>query len=58
MGFDLRSLLLCGFCETSSVCWLNVTVLEFVMVSIIAGKFIGDSLGTVNFTMPNLDVMR
>ena len=26
-----------------------------VMVSIIAGKFIGTSLGTLNFTIPYLD---
>ena len=55
MGFALCSLLLCDFCGTSSVCWLNVTVLEFVMVSIIARKFRGASLGTVNCTIPNHD---
>ena len=55
MGFAVWSLLLCGFCGVSSGCWLNITVLQFVMVFIIDGKFIGASLGTVNFTMPNLD---
>ena len=54
-GFALQSLLLYGFWGVSSLCWLKVTVLEFVMVSIIAGKFIGASLGTVNSTIPNLD---
>ena len=37
------------------MCGLKVTVLELVMVSIIAGKFIGALLGTINSTMPNLD---
>ena len=37
------------------MCGLKVTVLEFLMMSIIAGKFIGASLGTVNSTIPNLD---
>ena len=37
------------------MCWLKVTVLELVMVSIIAGKFIGASLGTINSTIPNLN---
>ena len=55
MGFALQSLLLCGFCRISSICGLKVTVLELVMMSIIAGKFIGASLGTVNSTIPNLD---
>ena len=35
--------------------WLKVTVLEFVIVSIIAGKFIGAALGTVNSTIPSQD---
>ena len=55
MHFAVQYLLLCDFCGVSSGCWLNVTVFELVMVSIIAGKFIGASLGTVNCTMPNLD---
>ena len=55
MSFALCPLLLCRFCGTSSVCWLNVTVLEFVMVSITAGKFRGASLRTVNCTMPHRD---
>ena len=37
------------------MCGLKVTVLELVMVSIIAGKFIGVSFGTVNSTMSNLN---
>ena len=55
MGFAVWSLLLCGFCGTSSVFWVNITVFEFVMVSFIARKFIGALLETVNCTMPNLD---
>ena len=57
-GFALQSLLLCGFCGTSYMCWLNVTVFGFVMVSIIARKFIGALLETVNFTIPSLDDAR
>ena len=37
------------------MCLPKVTVLELVIVSIIAGKFIGALLGTVNSTIPNLD---
>ena len=55
MGFAVQSLLLCSFCGMSSVCWLNFTIFEFVMVSIIPSKFLGASLGTVNCTMPNCD---
>ena len=54
-GFALQLLLLCGFWGISSICGLKVTVLELVMVSIIAGKFIGALLGTVNSTIPNLN---
>ena len=54
MAFVLQSLLLSGFWEMSSMCWLKVSVLEFVMVSIIARKFTGASLGTVNSTIPSL----
>ena len=46
MGFALQSLLLCGFWRIPSMYGLKVTVLELVMVSIIAVKFIGASLGT------------
>ena len=55
MGLAVHSLLLYGFCGVSSGCWLKVTVLGFVMVLIIDGKFTGASFGTVNCTMPNLD---
>ena len=58
MGFALQSLLLCSFWGISSICGLKMTVLEFVMVSIIAGKFIGTSLGTINSTIPNLNDAR
>ena len=54
MGVALQSLLLCSFCGTSSVCLLNVTVFEFVMVSTIARKFIAASFQNVNFIIPNL----
>ena len=37
------------------MCGLKVTVLELVLVSIIAWKFISASLGTVNSTIPNLN---
>ena len=55
MGFALWSLLLCGFWGMSSMCWLKVIVLEFVMVSVIARKCIGASLGNVNCTIPSVD---
>ena len=35
--------------------WLNVNALEFVRVSVIARKFIGVLLGTVNCTIPSPD---
>ena len=54
IGFALWLLLSCGFWGISSMCGLKVIILEFVMVSIIAGKFIGALLGTVNSTIPNL----
>ena len=37
------------------MCGQKVTVLELVMVSIIAGKFIGTLLESVNSAIPNLD---
>ena len=37
------------------MCGLKVTVLEHVMVSIIAGKFTDASWGILNSTIPNLD---
>ena len=55
MVLTVLSLLLCDFCGVSSGCWLKVTVLGFVMVSILDGKFTGALFGTVNCTMPNLD---
>ena len=55
MGLAALSLLLCDFCHVSSGCWLKVTVLGFVMVLIIDGKYTGALFGTVNCTMPNLD---
>ena len=55
MGFALQWLLLCGFWRISSMCGPKVTVLEFVMVSFIAGKCIGASLGTVNSTILNFN---
>ena len=54
-GFALQLLLLYGFWGISSKSGLKGTVLELVMVSIIAGKYIGALLGTVNSTMPILN---
>ena len=51
-------LLLFGFWGISFNCRLKVTVLELVLVSIIAGQFVGVSVGTVNSTMPNLNDAR
>ena len=55
MGLAVWSLLLCDFCGVSSGCWLKVTVLGFVMVLIIDGKFTGALFGAVNCNMPSLD---
>ena len=55
MGLAVWTLLLCSFYGVCSGCWLKVTALGFVMALIIDGKFTGDSFGTVNWTMPNLD---
>ena len=55
MGFALQSLLFCGFCRTSSVCWLNMTAFEFVMVSIIPGNVYRCFIGICKFHFSSLD---
>ena len=54
-GFALQLLMLSSYCGVSSRCVLKVTVLGFLMASRIAGRNVGVSLQTLNYTTPNLD---